>query len=466
MNKYISGLLGMLASLLLAGCFPEQHVIWSPDGKQAVVVTKNDGELYLCDENGTLSPKQMNSILYVAWRPDSRGLVLVKTQTITAWAEAENALFPKEQEELKAAADTAHQMYAAGNKLSEAINAACETGAVNYPKNFIKLYLIQQYPELAPKLEPKEALHADLMIIQLAEVQNGTIIPGRVLSRTALPLCNLRVSPQNRIAACTAGEELLNLYAVSMEETAPLRQVATQVSLYPDWSADGRHLVYATGGASIWVDDELQLGAIARREVADDDGQLLPEFPERNELVGVIFNGFTRIRCLPDGGIVFSALEIQLPATAGDMPENMTLFRIDPERLPSVTRLIPRSIEHRLGDESMLFEFSPDGKQIALPDCEDGVGVLTVATGELYVIPDEEKKTTSENPGPAKFQSWRYPGELCVSREVQLGEIRSDSTQENVKQSRTDVLLINPAEKQTRIINAEWPAEVSDKLND
>jgi hypothetical protein len=92
-----------------------------------------------------------------------------------------------EQKELKAAADAAYQIYATSNNLNDAVETACKSGSVNYPEDFIKLYLKHQHPELAQELEKKEALQADLMIIQAAEVQNDKASPGQVLCRPADP---------------------------------------------------------------------------------------------------------------------------------------------------------------------------------------------------------------------------------------------------------------------------------------
>ena len=105
-------ILSLISMFLFSGCVPEQRIIWSPDGEQAVVLGREDDEqtLYLCDGNGTLSPKLFDNALRVAWRPDSRGLVLSRGQVVTSWAETEPLLAPEERSELVDIADVFYNL--------------------------------------------------------------------------------------------------------------------------------------------------------------------------------------------------------------------------------------------------------------------------------------------------------------------------------------------------------------------
>src|SRR5205814_1308689 len=170
------------------------------------------------------------------------------------------------------------------------------------------------------------------------------------------------------------------------------RAVAEFVAPAPEWSADGRYLVFArttlplaegdTPPPGAKSDDEgqpLRLGTLSRREVCDAKGQLLArdalprghsrgsveasaavsgvtvarrgyswdawEFPKTEDLAGLIFQEFHRIKCMRDGRILFSAAEVHLPSTAKDMPGRLSIFAVDPARQAVASRIVTPEAE-------------------------------------------------------------------------------------------------------------------------
>jgi hypothetical protein len=77
MNKrWILGCAALLG-VVLAGCYPEKRIFWSPDGKTAGVIANE--RLYFCDDAGALTPhKSLRS---------SRN-VLLKTRSVRVEKEA------------------------------------------------------------------------------------------------------------------------------------------------------------------------------------------------------------------------------------------------------------------------------------------------------------------------------------------------------------------------------------------
>jgi len=100
--KYLAGL---MLVVMMTGCFPQQKIIWSPDGNQAVVLS-DDGELYRCDPDGTLSEKLLDDVVRVAWRKDSHGLVLARMEKVSNWEDAQKLLCSDEARDLIAIGDT------------------------------------------------------------------------------------------------------------------------------------------------------------------------------------------------------------------------------------------------------------------------------------------------------------------------------------------------------------------------
>ena len=103
-------------------------------------------------------------------------------------------------------------------------------------------------------------------------------------------------------------------------------------------------------------------------------------------MVGLLFDANNKVRCLSDGRIIFAAVDIHLPCTNLDMPQQPELFALDPERQAAVIPLIPRSVQGSLPANPDYYETSPDGKRIAISGEKGAVVVLTLATGELDTV--------------------------------------------------------------------------------
>ena len=98
------GILGLLAAF---GCFPEKRVVWSPDGRWAAV-SGGDG-LYLCDENGRLTPRIVEGPAYVSWMPDSSGLVMMRMETAQTWAQMASCFTDDRRTQFVALAEKIYQ---------------------------------------------------------------------------------------------------------------------------------------------------------------------------------------------------------------------------------------------------------------------------------------------------------------------------------------------------------------------
>ena len=84
-----------LSIVLAAGCNEvEERLAWSPDGARAVL--RVDDRLYFMDTNGNLSAVVASNVTGAAWQPDSRGLVLTRSLTVSKWEDAAKLLPPAE----------------------------------------------------------------------------------------------------------------------------------------------------------------------------------------------------------------------------------------------------------------------------------------------------------------------------------------------------------------------------------
>lgn len=446
------GIVLLSGFLLLTGCIPDQAVIWSPDGKQAVVLS--DGNLYRCTAEGKLSEKLLDGVFRAAWLSDSTHVVVARTAEFTAWSDAEELLLPEERERLISISDKLNAAYKETGDLEQVAKEVVELEDLSGAEaGLIGLYAKEKYPELieAAELEEDEPITAELYLIEVVELRAGAVQSKRVVGTGwTLPIWSLRISPDDKAVAFSCGEVIGDdadpaaLYVVALDGDSGAVKVAENAALYPDWSRDGQWLLFAASNVE-FSDDDLVLGSISRCRVADENG-LLKQMPSPEELVGVIMSPLTRVRCLPDNSVVFSALEVSLPAVAGDMPEYMNFFRFDPQRPATAERMFPRRTEPYLGDSSSLFELSPDGKHVAFIDSENRIAVLTVSTGELIHIQKTMAKPESLPP------SWRNNNELsCITKTTNgVSAIRY-----SLDSSSTPVEM-----------SASWPEEVLDGIFD
>ncbi len=399
----------ILVAITVGGCIP-RRLFWSPDGQRLAVLTE-DG-LRLSDPSGKLSEPIANFVELVAWLPDSHRFVAELMMPAKTWEEASVVLPEERRRELLQLADRVRQEILAYSGDWEKFEPSAKAGMSD--EEFLALLLYvrdhrrEGLPEkLGEKWKDFEKMTAEVHLLQIYDVSDLRATPGQILTKTLGKIGEMRLSPDGQTLACVQGERL----SVLPVSGGALRTVAEPVATYPDWTSDNRSLVYATTRVKPSdAGDSLQLGTIALRQVRDESGALLKEFAAPDERIGVVFWPQMTIRCLRDGRILFSAMEVNLPATKQDMPQRATLFSFDPDKQPTVSRVIPRGSEASLPDglSAGIFEVSPDEKRIAVQGTKATVSVIILATGEVQEVlkePDAEVKSA-----PA----WRNSEELTI----------------------------------------------------
>jgi hypothetical protein len=445
-------LLVVVAGLLVAGgCLPEEKVVWSPDGRRAVIIAP-DG-LYLCDGEGTLSPRLTEKVSGAAWLPDSKRLVVAREQPpLKMWKDV--AAFIDEgaaKEVMESAARLRQEILAYQGEPGkfEPTQSLEETALSRMV--LMGMYLRDNQAEGLPeKLGPEkwkdvQGLEAPVFSLEVGEVE-GAAVKFQAPVRMLHPPAYLRVSPDGRNVAYVTNSALpkgeWSLFVVSLAGGPP-RLVAEQVSLLADWSADGRFLAYAraTGPAPISQAD-LRLGTVSRRLVCDAEGKILETFEKAADLAGLLFQYDLKVRCLRDGRILFAAASVQLPSTADDMPNRTTLFAVDPQRPATLVRILPRSTEAEVPQGANYFEVSPDQQRVSIPGPQ-GVAVVALASGAV------EKALVAEDYSVFFVPTWRSPQELCfaVEKGAKLGS-----------PNRREVVLWSS--DGARLLSKTWPDEM------
>jgi hypothetical protein len=429
--------------IVVAGCASER-IVWSPDGKHAAVIGGKG--LYICDPDGKLSDLLVPDVVLAGWFPDSERLALARTVEYKTWKEAA-AVMPEEQRgRIEDAARSVIARLKAGTEFNAAL--ASVQGLSDREKSELGLCLRNSdgAQELAGSnwsfLQSIKLNGFELMAGSLAD---GKVTPGSVLASGLGAIQELRVSPGGAAIAYVADgtqKDELRLCVVPADGSAPSQVVAEQVAQYPDWGADGRSLYYVKAMHSAADAQELDLGVLTHRGVMDASGHIeLQEKPD--ELAGLMFDPSTKVRCLNDGRILFSALPVQLPITKQDFPQHGQLYAFDPRQQGTLTRLIPQGMEETVPDNTGSFEVSPDGRRVCFLGEKHQVVVLTLADGGV-----ETAQTNVESEIDGTFPVWRSTNELCF-----VSFLATNSATQNPQ-----VVLWENGK--SRALSEDWPAEV------
>lgn len=451
---------GIVAALALAvgGCVPQKLLVWSPDGKKAAVIG-GDG-LYLCDEAGRLSARLVAGGAAAAWLPDSARLVVEVVRERTGWRDVEPFLDGATRQRVASTADRFLREATATRgslaRVADRVRAAGADDGSGFDDEMATLLYLREHH--APRLRERfgqewtalEEVPLATSTIQMFDVSAGRAKPGPVLAASFTRIDDLRLSPDGSVLAYVTDDigsaGTCRIFVVPLDGSHPATLVADLTARYPDWSADGRFLVYARANAPReGPQDTLRLGSLRRLRLADDSGRLLAELPADREksaarpadapraepaaevLAGFVFSVWTKVRCLGDGRIVFSGAEVTLPATAEDMPTHLALFAVEPGRRATVARLVPRRAEGEIAEIVHHFELSPDQTRVAIPGIGGRLTVLSLSTGAvvevrprrgdtaLRMVPtwrnDRELSFAVANEGALQE---RRPGEFCV----------------------------------------------------
>jgi len=451
----------------LGGCWPMARIVWSPDGQRAIVLGQHQDEpcLYLCDAEGRLSGRIAERVTAWTWLGDSRRFLVVRVgPPLKTWKEV-SALMAKGRRQ--------RITYRAEDLRKEILrHGALDGDSARWRTDrFAFMCLRDTYgKELAPKAGQKwkqiEQIQHEPWVVQVYHRTAGGARPGEVLLQSLDAIFGIGAAPDARAFAYVAkvsdsrmygdvprGGDL-SLHVAAFQAGARPVQVADLVSFFFDWSPDGRYLAYVKAvSAKPAGSDRLQLGSVDRRKVRDETGAVLAKLPKADPLVGLIFHEMLRVRWLRGGQVVFSAAEVQLPATAADMPPKAGLFAVDPDRPLTVRRLLPRKAEDVVGDRPDLFQVSPDGELVSIPGSRGEVTVVDLTTGGVWEVQERSDKMDSDD-APFNMPVWRSDRELCF--------VAAPGSPHGSKR-RCQIVLLSGKDNEFRCISRAWPKEIMGK---
>ena len=443
--RVFTGLTLATTLALLGGCL-QKHIVWSPDGQRAAIISA-DG-LRLCTADGTLSEQLTPGVYRVAWLGDSQRLVVVRERPAADWTDVTRALGTERSQQAVTEAEAVWSKLQAGALWSAVATDFSRKKALPF------FHLREMHgPQLRAKLTAEEwAVLAALEIkrheVVLLGQQPSPADPAKPIFTDVEMIADLRIAPGETAVALTVTTDSgkgdhFRLVVAPLDGSAPATAVATEVASFPDWTADRRSLVFLqAAGAS--EQDFAQLGVLQQREVLAADGKIALA-AKATDLGGALFQAMCRIRCLPDGRIVFNAAELNLPVAACDLEaDREQLFVLDPTRQATLVRLLPRGEKEKLPKMLGFFEPSSDGKTLLIGGVDGEVCLFTLATGEIVRVQGEAKEMLCQ---PA----WRGPGEFSY--------LKPTESPGKAPPSRKFEVVLRQGDKET-VLSKTWPDAV------
>jgi hypothetical protein len=263
----------------------------------------------------------------------------------------------------------------------------------------------------------------ELNEVILAHVKDSSLEFGPTLFIGLPEIQSLRPAPSGAAVAFAMKTELspypdtgICVHVAPADAALPAVIVATQSTVNPDWTPDGRTLVFfkAAGGAS--TGDELRLGALVQREVLDEAGRIKLA-QDSSDRAGLIFHQQNRVRCLRDGRVLFNASPVALPTTGNNDNDREQLFVLERTPEAAVRPLISPAQLEQLPKTLSAFEVSPDEKQVLFCSDSAEVWLLTLATGAVERVAARLESDKNRGEGENYPSAvWRKSGEITFLR--------------------------------------------------
>ena len=460
-RRSLCTLLIMTSSILwLSGCYPKR-IVWTPDGRWAAVSTDNG--LFFIDPNGKIVDTLPGRVLHARWSPDGRHLAIERHLYAQQWKDVETSLPKPCRDEL---VQYAQPLLTVKNKDEWQTRITMLRNIDKISKNHIhgiKLYLRDNAPEDFPKdliASWKDDCDFNCYSLQLGVWKHQTFTLQKTLFSSAQRIWDMTFSRKGQVLAFTTAileeeddddiHHPSSLWAVDIK-TEELILLDRNIALYPDWGPQGSFLYYTRSVEE--TPDDHTISTILKIRVCDPNGALYNSDQEKpTAIVGLLANDFTRVHCLSDGRILFSSIEVTLPAISKDVPDYTQLFLFDPQRPTTLTRLIPRGVLPQTHDYDLdFFEVSPDEHFISFPEGHGRVAVLSIQTGEFKILQHADLNTLITVP------VWRAPSDLCyIDQCVSKDE---PASKDSLKQVVLQEVKAN-AWQTPRSISTHWPLHV------
>ena len=262
------------------------------------------------------------------------------------------------------------------------------------------------------------------------------------------------------------------LYVASLKGDVQAVHIGDRVAFGYDWSKDGKTIAYLDTDSQNLHDDNLILGSLKERTVADMDGRLLatPSVPPEQgstythectsqmaSLGGAVFYPWLKVQYGPSGRIFFSSCLLPLPTSKKDEPK-WSLFCYD-SVTAAVTDVLPSIVSNYTAQAMMMSQFalSPDGRNVLLPIKNNRFVCYGLGTDSIE-IPIKEDEGFGEEDVSELIPSWKGNDEISFL--VAGNSHFLPETEEGAAAaSRKEIIVLRRTDGTSRVLSESWPDE-------
>ncbi len=490
------GLVAFCAAVaFIAGCIPENSLEWSEDG--SVGLLKAEEGLYIVDgKTGELTEVVKGDIgLLPDISKDGKLIAYSEKIDCNSLSKGLRLLPPGQVKMIKYYAEKTKKNILDARGLVEEKFPFPEEGLLlpeDY-RNWAIRYLCENADSKILNVLGSEGTEKgkekSISYFQLVVAPSKNPSKKRIVAVSVFSIIATRLSPDTKSVAYlmhTQEGEVSNayqefgLYIASLDTDIKAMYVDSGVAFGYDWRKDGKAIAYLSADSKNLLHDDLILGTLSEKMVADADGGLLAvpvDVPEHGsagthrctgktaELAGTVFYPWFKVEYGPDNRIFFSSFDLPLPISKRD-EAGCSLFCYDPVTA-TVADVLPLSVSSHTGQQILsisLFSLSPDGRRVLLPIEHNRFIIYTLGTDSVE-IPIMEEEGFGEEEIPELPPSWKGNNEFSclvsgksriLSFEPQEGRDQAD---------RKEIVVLGKKGKTWKawILSHNWPDEINIK---
>jgi hypothetical protein len=497
-HKKIYSMVAFFAAVaFVAGCIPENSLEWSEDG--SVGLLKAEEGLYIVDgKTGELTEVVKGDVgLLPDISKDGKLIAYSEEIDCNSLSKGLGLLPPSQVKMIKYYAEKTKKNILDARGLADEKFPFPEEGLLlpeDY-RNWAIRYLCENADnELLDVLGSEDIERGkgkSISYFQLVIAPSKNPTQKQIVAVSVFSIMATRLSPDSKSVAYlmhTQEGEVSNayqefgLYIASLDTDIKAMYVDSDVAFGYDWREDGKAIAYLSADSKNLLHDDLILGTLSEKMVADADGGLpaVPvDVPERGsagthrctgktaELAGTVFYPWFKVEYGRDNRIFFSSFDLPLPVSKRDEP-GCSLFCYDPITA-AVTDVLPLSVSSYTGQDLSisLFSLSPDGKRVLLPIEYNRFIVYTLGTDSVE-IPIPEEEGFGEGEIPELPPSWKGNNEFSclVSGKSRFLSFEPEEGQE--QNDRREIVVLGKKGKTWKawILSHNWPDEIKDNLHD
>jgi len=423
--------LTIACTLTLAAC-DMNRVAWAPDAKRAAIIG-SDG-LRMTDDKGTLTAPVLDQVAKIAWWPDSKQCLVLRSIPAKDWTEIEPILSPFEAKQVRESSEKLFNEISNFKGTQDELNKKLESdqSIENNLKAEAVAYLDYKHKtELAEKIPDWNNLPKAQSYIQILEKYNAAqdkLSEPVLIRKTMNEIDNIAVSPAGNKVSFVENIGSDALYVAAADGSSG-HIVSGDCNKYPCWSRDGKTIYF--------IESDGPTKGFRSATISSADVNVAEPDKSRRAEAAVNFDTSDVVQVNANGDIIFSNRKVDFPSI--DAPMNLELFI--KRKGQSELQMLTNGDLQKLDVQN--FSVSPNGSKIALVSKSGATHILTVEDKKIQTVLAQDKAA-----GVKFTPNWRNENQLCLAVKSNRPGARNDDA---------ELALLNLNDKSIKILSGNWP---------